>query len=532
MTTYAPDTALGAFVASARRRPDHPALVYFDTELTFRELDEQSDALAAVLQGWGVARGDRVAAYLQNVPQFPLAALAAWKAGATLTAINPMLRHRELRGVLDDSGSTVLVTLESLWEEVAAEVVPETAVRHAITTSELDFLDEPVPDALAHAARRRPTDGTDDLVELIAAHRGEAASATELDPADVALLTYTSGTTGPAKGAMNTQGNMAFAGRVYRDAAGIGDDDVILAIAPLFHITGLTAHLALGLVAGIPLLLSYRFDPDLTLELIERRRATFTVASITAYIAMMNAATSGDRDVSSLRLGYSGGAPISPATVAAWRERFGTTIWPVYGLTETTGPTHLVPPGADAPVDPVSGALSIGLPVASTITRVLDESGAEVPVGEHGEIAISGPQVVPGYWGKPAESAAAFPGGEMLTGDIGFMDAEGWFYIVDRKKDLINAAGYKVWPREVEDVLLAHPAVREAAVVGVPDEYRGETVKAFVSLKAAASASGEELIGFCRERMAAYKYPRSVEVLDELPKSATGKILRRELRDA
>jgi long-chain acyl-CoA synthetase len=187
---------------------------------------------------------------------------------------------------------------------------------------------------------------------------------------------------------------------------------------------------------------------------------------------------------------------------------------------------------ARAPVDPTSGALSVGVPIFDTMVRVVDENGAEVPVGEIGEFVTSGPQVVPGYWNKPEETAHALPGGALHTGDVGFMDEQGWFYVVDRKKDQINAAGYKVWPREVEDVLYEHAAVREAAVIGVPDEYRGETVKAFVSLRPGAEATPAELIAFCKERMAAYKYPREIEFVDELPKTVTGKILRRELRVA
>ena len=240
--------------------------------------------------------------------------------------------------------------------------------------------------------------------------------------------------------------------------------------------------------------------------------------------------TAGDRDLSSFSKVYSGGAPIAPAMVEAWERQFGAYIHNIYGLTETTSPSHIVPRQRRAPVDPTSGALSVGIPIFNTIVRVVDERGEELPVGEIGEFETSGPQVVRGYWGKPEETAHALPGGALRTGDVGFMDEQGWFYVVDRKKDLINVAGYKVWPREVEDVLYEHPAVREAAVVGVPDEYRGETVKAFVSVKPGRETSPEELIAFCRERLAAYKYPRRVELLDELPKTPTGKILRRELR--
>ena len=245
----------------------------------------------------------------------------------------------------------------------------------------------------------------------------------------------------------------------------------------------------------------------------------------------MDAPDAGERDTSSLRTIVSGGAPIAPATVEAFEERFGVYIHNIYGLTETTSPSHCVPIGTRAPVDPTSGALSVGVPVYGTVVRVVGEDGGDVAPGEIGELVTSGPQVVPGYWGRPEESERAIPGGALHTGDVGFMDADGWFYVVDRKKDQINAAGFKVWPREVEDVLYGHPAVREAAVVGVPDAYRGETVKAYVSLRPGEDVEADELIAFCREHMAAYKYPRQIEFVDELPRTASGKVLRRVLRD-
>jgi long-chain acyl-CoA synthetase len=209
----------------------------------------------------------------------------------------------------------------------------------------------------------------------------------------------------------------------------------------------------------------------------------------------------------------------------------GAYIHNIYGLTETTSPSHCVPIGTRAPVDEASGALSVGVPIFGTVVRIVGEDGEDLEPGEVGEIVTSGPQVVPGYWNKPEETAHAIPGGALHTGDVGVMDADGWFYIVDRKKDQINAGGYKVWPREVEDVLYEHEAVREAAVVGVPDSYRGESVKAFVSLRPGRTVSEADLIAFAKQRMAAYKYPRSIEFLDEVPKTVTGKLLRRELRD-
>lgn len=523
-------SALAMFRAAVRRRPDAVLLQYFDSAISVRDADRLSDALAAGLAGLGVGRGDRVALFMQNVPQYVLSLLAIWKAGAIAVAINPMNREREVSLLLDDSGAKVLIALDDLYADVAASVVPDSAVEAVITTSALDLLNGEPPAALA-AASNLTFEDTHDLMEMLASHDGASVITQDPAPDDIAVLTYTSGTTGPPKGAMNTHGNIAFSSQAYRDWMRLDPDkDVILGVAPLFHVTGLVAHIGLALLMGAPLVLFNRFDAATCLELIERHRATFTVASITVFIALMNHPDADARDLSSLNKAMSGGAPVSPASAAAWQERVGSPIHNVYGLTETTSPSHAVPLGAAAPVDDESGALSVGVPIFNTVVRVVDESGSDVPAGELGEFATRGPQVVPGYWDRPEESEHAIPGGELRTGDVGFMDEDGWFYLVDRKKDMINASGYKVWPREVEDVLYQHPAVLEAAVVGVPDEYRGESVKAFVSIRPGAGAAPDELIAFCKERMAAYKYPRAVEIVDEIPKTASGKILRRSLR--
>jgi long-chain acyl-CoA synthetase len=313
----------------------------------------------------------------------------------------------------------------------------------------------------------------------------------------------------------------------------MGDEDSVFGAAPLFHITGLVGHVGLAGLAGIPLVLSHRFDPEEALRLIEKWRPTMTIASITAFMAMMNTPGSEDSDLSSLVKCYSGGAPIPPSVAEQFEEKFGIYIHNAYGLTESNSPTHFVPWGTHAPVDEESGALSVGVPVPNCEARLVDveDPSEEVPVGEPGEFAAKGPMIFAGYWNKPEETEGAFHDGYFLTGDVAVMGEDGWFYIVDRKKDMINVSGYKVWPREVEDTLYEHPQVMEAAAVGVPDEYRGETVHAFVALKKGDGATEEELIAFCKERMADYKYPRKIELLDELPKTATGKFLRRELRD-
>jgi long-chain acyl-CoA synthetase len=398
-------------------------------------LDAQSDALASAGLVRGCERGDRVAIYLQNVPQFVIALVAAWKLGMIAVLVNPMNRERELRALLSDSGAS----------------------------------------------------------------------------------------------AMNTHANIAFNAQVCRDWMSLRDGIPILGIAPLFHITGLIGNIGAAFICTAPLILACRFEPGVILDAIREYHAEFTIGSITAFIALMNHPQAAREDLASMRRIFSGGAAIPPSVAAEFHARFGLYLHNGYGLTETSAPTHCVPIGADAPVDPSSGTLAIGVPVFNVESYIGDEGGRPLP-GEIGEIIARGPMVVPGYWNNQAETDKAFVDGYFRTGDVGFMDEKGWFYLVDRKKDMINAGGYKVWPREIEDVLYTHPAVREAAVVGVADTYRGETVKAVVSLRPNMTATPDELIAYCKERMAAYKYPRIVRVIEELPKTITGKILRRDLK--
>lgn len=522
-------SALAMFSACAQRDPEAPIIRYFDGVLTRRELDELSGAFAAALAEAGFSAGERVALFLQNVPQFIIAMLGTWKAGGIAVAVNPMNKDRELDLILRDSGAAVLVCLEDLYSGVARQVIGGTDVRLVITTSALDH-QSGGDERILGGIKRLSCDGTQDLTELTRRFRGRQPPALAPAPDDVAFLTYTSGTTGPPKGAMTTHRNVVFNAQTYRDWIGIGPDDVILGVAPLFHITGSIGHVALSLLTGAPLILMYRLDPAVALETIRDAKVTFTVGSITVFIALMNAPNASREALATLTKIYSGGAPIPPSTITAFQDTFGQYIHNIYGLTETTSPSHAVPLGGTAPVDEASGALSVGVPVYSTIVRIVGDDGQDLPVGEIGELVTEGPQVVPGYWHKPEETAKALPGGALHTGDVGYMDRDGWFYIVDRKKDQINVSGYKVWPREVEDVLYEHEAVREAAVIGVPDSYRGETVKAYVSLKAGRTATPEELMAHCRQKLAAYKYPRQLEILSEIPKTVTGKILRRELR--
>ncbi|WP_375482468.1 AMP-binding protein [uncultured Jatrophihabitans sp.] len=518
------------WAASVARAPGQPAIRYFDGTITVSDLDDLSDALAAGLQDGGFVPGDRAVLFLQNNPAFVIGMLAVWKAGGIAVAANPMYKARELGHVVRDSGATVMLCLDELYP-VAAEAAAGTALRTVVTCSPLDFQTRD-DERLFPSGPRPVADGVAELSALLERHSGARPAPTpEPGPDDVCFLVYTSGTTGDPKGAELTHGNFVFNARSFREWMDLHPDEPILAVAPLFHITGLVGHGILSLLLPAPLVLGHRFHPEVMLDLVREHRPVFTVGAITALTALMGAPGRTREDFASLTKLYSGGAPIAPSVADAVERELGQYVHNAYGLTETSSITHIVPPSRRAPVDPASGALSIGVPIASTFVRIVGDDGAELPPGEIGEVEISGPQVARGYWGRADATAHAFPGGALRTGDVGFRDDDGWFYLVDRKKDMIIAAGYKVWPREVEDVLYAHPAVREAAVIGVPDPYRGETVHAFVSLQPDASVTEAELIDHCKGELAAYKYPRAVFFVDELPKTASGKILRRELRD-
>jgi long-chain acyl-CoA synthetase len=529
------ETAVGDFIRSADRKPDTPAVHYFDHTISYGEINRLSNSFAAALESLGVVKGDRVILVLQNVPQFLISTYAAWKIGAIVVPLNPMYKENELSFFCENSKAKIFVTLEEIADQLDISFLDSTSIENVITTSALDFLPgQNSRPKLLKDTQKKPVPGCLDMLELIDQHQGAQINVARLSAEDIAYLTYTSGTTGSPKGAMNTHGNIAFNARVYQAMQRIDDTDVVLGVAPLFHVTGEVAHLAMAALAGIPVVLYYRFDPAETLRLIERWKVTTTVASITVYIALMSHPDIKKRDLASFAKAYSGGAPVSAAVADQFEEMTGQYLYNVYGMTETNSPSHIVPWGKRAPVDPESGALSVGVPVPGCIMKIMDlnDDARELPAGEIGEIIDSGPIVVPGYWQQPAETKKAIRNGWLYTGDVGKMDDDGWFYVVDRKKDMIIASGYKVWPRDVEDVIYQHPAVRETAVVGVPDSYRGETVKAYVALKKgmANSVGPDDIITFCKERLAAYKYPREVEIVSEIPKTLTGKILRRKLR--
>lgn len=533
------ESAAHAWNARVDAHPDQTAVAYRGTTYTTADIDREAEALATGFLERGLTKSSIVGVYLQNVPQFAVALLAAWKIGVVPLVLNPMYRGRELRALIDDSAASAIICDESDLAQVL-ETLAGGSVTWVLTTNDDEYATDPsLATADINPAEAAPTDSgiaVDAWTPFLAAHRAEVpARRTELLPSldDAALLTYTSGTTGPAKGAVGTHRNVLAVARSYGAWMSLGEGDVMLAIAPLFHITGAVACAATSLIFPITLDFIGRVNADKIISAIRDDKVTVTIGSITVYNALLEHESATAEDLKSVRYLYSGGAPVPPATVERFRNRFGHYIHNIYGMTETASAVIGVPPNTEAPVDPATDTLAIGVPFPGLEARIVDVAdGTVITDSTAGELELRGPQITPGYLGKPEANEAAFDHGWLRTGDVGVMDDAGWIYLVDRIKDQINASGYKVWPREVEDVLYEHPAVLEAAVVGQPDDYRGETVVAYVSLRSGQDAAPEELIAFTKGRLAAYKYPRIVHVMSDLPKTHTGKIQRRMLRDS
>lgn len=550
--------AWNARVAAA---PAQTAVLYRGRAMTTTEVDTDAEALAAGLFDLGCRAGTIVGFYLQNVPQFAIALLAAWKIGAVPLVLNPMYRGRELCALIDDSGAAGLICDASDAEAVTT-TLSDSSVSWVLTTTDVEYSPPAVDDnASAAGVEVTPTDELTATVnegaitviawaDLLDRHRPASANSAA-DPAttsadspehradllpgldDPALLTYTSGTTGPAKGSVATHWNVLSVALGYGQWLGLADGDVMLAVAPLFHITGAVACAATSLVFPVALDFIGRPDAESIVSAVRDDGVTVTIGSITVFNALLEHPSAAAADFASIRYLYSGGAPVPPATVERFRDRFGHYIHNIYGMTETASAVIGVPTDTAAPVDPATDTLAIGVPFPGLSARVVDvATGAVITDGTAGELELRGPQVTPGYLHNPEANARAFDDGWLRTGDVAVIDDAGWIYLVDRIKDQINVSGYKVWPREVEDVLYEHPAVLEAAVVGQPDDYRGETVVAFVSLRAGETTTPADLIAFAKERLAAYKYPRRVHIIGDLPKTHTGKIQRRLLRDS
>ena len=523
-----PDDSLPARLkATAARMPRKAALVFYGREVSFAELDEASDRFAAWLRGRGLGPGDRVALYLENCPQFAIAHFGALKVGAITVALNPMHKAHELGHELEDSGARVLVAADA-GREIVESVRDRAALDAVVRVSYRDYLPDdptlPLPPSLREDAPRRPA-GWDELGAIV----GGGATLRALEPRarhDTALIQYTSGTTGAPKGAELTHGNVTANCELVRAFFGIGAADVLLGVVPWFHITGMEVQLNLMAYTGATLVALHRFDVETALRAIQRYRCTVTTLIATINVAILNHPATPTCDLTSLRLCASGGAPVPAEIARRWEAVTGHRLVEGYGLTETTAPTHSNPPHR-----PRYGTVGVPLPYTGVRIVSLEDGVTEVAPGESGEIAIRGPMVAKGYWRRPEATAEAIPDGWLRTGDIGRVDEEGYFTIEERKKDLIKASGYSVFPAEVEAIMYRHPAVAEVGVVGVPDPYRGEDVLAFVVRRTGATATERELVEWCRAEMAVYKAPRAVRFVPALPKTGSGKIVKRALRE-
>jgi len=484
----------------ARWFSDHPAILFEGRALSYRDLDERAGRLAGALRAHGTGRGDRVALYLPNIPDFAVCYLAALKVGAVVVSINALFKSDEVAYVLNDSGAGVLFTTGDLLPGVPAAPCP--ALRHVVVAEGASGGHASLEDWIARGTRE--------------------ARAVDLDRNAPAVLLYTSGTTGFPKGATLTHGNLVFNQYACAHHMGVRRDDRLMLFLPLFHVFGQNAIMNTAFTAGATVVLHRRFVPDQVLDSIARQRATMFFGVPTVFIALLGADLA-RHDLSSIRYEFSAAATMPGEVARRWAERFGRPVFEGYGLTECS-------PFACYNHDFRHRPGTVGTAVENVEVKIMDEEGHEVPLGTWGEICIQGPGVMQGYWGKPEDTARAIRDGWLRSGDVGTMDDEGYVSIVDRVKDMINVSGFKVWPAEVEHVLYRHPAVREAAVYGVGDPVKGEAVRAAIVLAPGAAATAEDIVAFCRSRLAVYKAPAAVEFVPELPKSATGKILKRLLR--
>jgi long-chain acyl-CoA synthetase len=482
---------------STAGHPDHVAVRMDDLVLTYAQLHEASRRMSTLLAEHGVEPGDRVAIMLPNVPAFPIAFYGALAAGAVVVPMNPLLKSREVSYYLSDSAAKVVLA----WYTAVAEAAKGAADAGAET------IGVQTPDMSG-------------LLDGCAAAEGHASRADD----DDAVILYTSGTTGRPKGAELTHaGLVRNAELTARTLLRNEPDDVMMGCLPLFHVFGLTCGLNASVATAGTLTLLPRFDPAKALEIIQRDAVTIFEGVPTMYAAMLHLPGAEPAQTATLRVCVSGGASLPVEILRGFEEKFGCMILEGYGLSETSPVASFNHP------DRVRKPGSIGTPIEGVQMRLIDDQGQPVPDGEIGEIAIRGHNVMKGYWGKPEATAEAIKDGWFRTGDLAKVDEEGYYYIVDRKKDLIIRGGYNVYPREIEEVLHEHPAVAEVAVVGLPHPELGEEIGAAVALKPAATATPAELIAYARDKVAAYKYPRRVWLVEELPKGPTGKILRREV---
>lgn len=515
---------------SARRYPNHPAIIYYGNRITHLQLWTECLKTAGALAEMGFRKGDRLALYMQNCPHYCIGYMGGMRTGAVVVPMNPMLVPEEFQYLLKDSGAKAVMTTSDLYPRIA-EICRESGDIEIIVGSYNDYLprtpDLPIPQALLEC----PPPAADVLSWQEFLGPANAPPGVDFNPDDLCLMPFTAGSTGVPKGCMHTHRTIMSNVCGSKTWSGMTSATTALAALPLFHVTGMIHSFLAVLAAGGTMVLLTRWDREAALQAFEKYRVNAWANITTMLIDLLATPGIENRDISSISHIGGGGAPLPVAVGEKLMNLTGLVYAEGYGLTETISQTHMNPPDR-----PKLG--SVGVPQFDTDARIADVTTmAVLPPGEQGEIVINGPQVLKGYWNKPEETAQAFIELEgknfFRTGDLGYRDDEGYFYITDRLKRMINAAGFKVWPAEVESILYRHPAVLEACVVGVPDKERVENVKAFIVLKPdhIGRVAAEEIIEWSKSRMSAYKYPRKIKFVESLPKSGAGKILWRQLQE-
>ncbi|KAA9023187.1 AMP-binding protein [Niallia endozanthoxylica] len=520
---------------TAAEFPNKKAIHFLGKEFTFQYIYDAARRLAGYLQEIGIEKGDRVAIMLPNCPQAVISFYGILMAGGIVVETNPLYTERELQYQLKDSGTKLIITLDILYPRVT-KVKASTNLQHIVVTAIKEFL--PFPKNIIYPFLQKKQYGlvvnvkhennNHLLKEILKRSKNAYTENSEHHEEDVALLQYTGGTTGFPKGVMLTHKNLVAnssmcSAWLYKCKRG---EEIILGIIPFFHVYGITTLMILAVLEAYKMILLPKFDPETTLKTIHKQRPTLFPGAPTIYIGLLNHPDLKKYDLSSIDSCLSGSAPLPVEVQQQFEKETGGKLVEGYGLTEASPITH---------ANFLWGKRkkgSIGVPWPDTDVKIISlENGESLLPGEIGEILIKGPQIMKGYWNKLEETENIIQDGWLVTGDLGYMDKEGYFYVVDRKKDMIIAGGFNVYPREVEEVLYEHPDIQEAVVAGVPDPYRGETVKAYIVLKKNSFVNEQELDEFSRKYLAAYKVPRIYEFRDELPKSTVGKILRRVLID-
>jgi long-chain acyl-CoA synthetase len=511
---------------TAARFPDQAALIFMGTKITYRELEGLVNRFSRALTALGVKKGDKVAMLLPNIPQLVIAQYAAFRIGGVNVMNNPLYTEKELTYQLNDSDSTVLVTLDMLFP-MAKKLQENTGAKKVILCPLSDYLPEPLK-PLFPPMDVPAREGVYRFLDLLNVQT-DTPLENQASLEDLGALIYTGGTTGVSKGVMLSHANISFNTQQFRRwyPAFKDGEESLLAIFPFFHAAGWTGLQNTCIYAGWTDILVPRPEPDRILDLLEKFKPSVLPGVSTIFVALLNSERFQRMDLSFVKAYLTGSAPMAVDTIRKMKTLRDVPMINVYGLTEITPMGTATPWGGDEKPG------TVGIPFPNTDLKIVDlETGKkEMKIGETGEICFKGPQVMMGYYKKPAETAAVLEDGWLRTGDLGFMDADGYVTIVDRKKDMIIASGFNVYPKEIDELLMTHPKVLEVCTIGIPDEYRGENVKTYVVVKPGQTLTEDEVKAFCRDSMAAYKVPRIVEFIDSLPKSAVGKILRRELRD-